>query len=293
MRKRAYGFILIVAVVLSLSATIAHPVEKEQASVRYIGVLPYYSPEKIFRLYKPLVDYLNRTTSVTWNLKLYHNYDPVIDDLCSGEIAIAYLGPNPFGLAHEKCGAKPLLTIVGSGGKPYYHSLIFTNDRSIKSLADLKGRKIALGDHDSTSSHIIPRKMLEDAGITLEMVTPVYYRNHEGIISAVARNEASAGATKEAVFEKVKGMQFKVIAVSGPLIHHAFCASPKCDPETARRFKNALLRLKPLSNRADSELMKNWDPELSHGFSPPPDDYIRGTSELHKLLRKYRSDNDD
>jgi len=185
----------------------------------------------------------------------------------------AYLGPNPFGLAYEKCRVKPLLVILGDDEKPFYRSIIFTGNRSINSLKDLKGEPFAFGDRDSTSSNIIPRKMLEDEGITLDMIKPVFLKSHGKIINAVASNEVAAGATKVSVFEKFKGLKFKKLKTSEPLPHHSFCAAPGTNPDIERKFINALSKLKPLHNKRDKDMVKDWDPELRYGFVLPPKNY--------------------
>ena len=253
----------------------------------FIGILPHYAPEKIWHFYKPFIDYLNKTTDISWELKLYHNYDAIIDGICSGEVSIAYLGPNPFGLAYEKCRAKPLLVILGNDGKPFYRSIIFTNNHKINSLKELKGKPFAFGDRDSTSSYIIPRKMLEDEGITMAMIKPVFLKNHDKIINAVAKNEAVAGATKVSVFEKFKDMKFKTLKVSEPLPQHAFCAVPNINPDIEKKFTSALLKLKPLQNKGDKNIVKEWDSELRHGFILPPENYIKEIMKLHTLLKRY------
>jgi phosphonate transport system substrate-binding protein len=240
----------------------------------YIGILPYYAPDKIWHFYEPFIDYLNKTTDISWELKLYHNYDAIIDGICSSEVSIAYLGPNPFGLAYEKCKAKPLLVILGDDGKPFYRSIIFTNNHKINSLKELKGKPFAFGDRDSTSSNIVPRKMLEDAGITMDMIKPVFLKSHEKIINAV-------------VFEKFKGLKFKVLKVSEPLPLHSFCTTSNINPDIERKFMNALLKLKPLHDDSDRNIVKNWDPELRYGFTLPPKDYIQNILKLHRLFEKY------
>ncbi len=108
-------FIATIFVILIFSAIPnAYSTEKQ-----YIGILPYYAPEKIWRLYQPFIDYLNRTTGMSWELKLYHNYDSIISGICNNEVSIAYLGPIPFALAYEKCQVKPLLVVLNNKGKPY------------------------------------------------------------------------------------------------------------------------------------------------------------------------------
>lgn len=277
-------FIIIACLVIVFSAVhYGYAVENKA----YIGILPYYAPDKIWYFYRPFIDYLNKTTDISWELKLYHNYDAIIDDLCKGEVDLAYLGPNPFALAYEKCKAKPLLVILGSDGKPYYNSIIFTNNHKINSLKELKGKPFAFGDKDSTSSYVIPRKMLEDEGITIDMIKPIFLKSHERIISAVARNEAIAGATKVSVFEKFRDLKFKKLKVSEPLPHHSFCTISNINPKVEKRFINALLKLKPMHNSSDRNIVKNWEPELRYGFTLPPQNYIDNVMKLHTLFKKY------
>ncbi|BCB96866.1 hypothetical protein JZK55_17880 [Dissulfurispira thermophila] len=141
MVKKVFIIIVFLALILSVA-----PYGYAAENKVYIGILPYYAPDKIWHFYTPFIDYLNKATDISWELKLYHNYDAIVDGLCNGEIAIAYLGPNPLGLASEKCKAKPLLVIIGEDGKPFYRSIIFSNNHKINSLKELKGKPFAFGE---------------------------------------------------------------------------------------------------------------------------------------------------
>lgn len=252
----------------------------------YIGVLPYYAPDKIWHFYRPFISYLNKETGLKWELKLYHSFDAIIDGICKNELSIAYLGPVPFGIASERCKLRPLLVVLDSEGKPFYRSVIFTSDRHINSLKGLQGKTFAFGAKDSTSSMIIPRKMLEDEGITMNMIKPLFMKSHEKIIEAVARNKATAGAVKLSVFEKFRGLGFKILKVSEPLPHHCFC-TVNISTDIEKKFINALIKLNPSRNPADRNIIKKWDPELRYGFTIPPDDYILRVLELQNLSKRY------
>lgn len=280
---------MIQLILLALSLIImipSAPLEGFADSEIYIGILPYYAPEKIWHLYRPFIAYLNKTTGLNWDIKLYHSYEALVEGICNGEVSIAYLGPNSFGIAYERCKVRPLIVVLGEDGMPYYRSIIFTTDKGISSVKEIKGKTFAFGDRDSTSSCIIPRKILEDNGITLDMIKPLFLKSHEKIIEAVATNNAIAGATKVSVFEKFRNLGFKTLEISDPLPNHSFCAA-SIGNDIEKRFVRAMLKLKPLNNPKDRDLMKNWDPELQHGFTFPPFDYIKRISELHKLYRKY------
>lgn len=252
----------------------------------YVGILPYYAPDKIWHFYRPFISYLNKETGLKWELKLYHSYDAIIDGICKNEVSIAYLGPVPFGLASERCIIRPLLVVLGADGKPFYKSIIFTGNRDINSLKELQGKTFAFGDKDSTSSTIVPRKMLEDEGITINMIKPLFLKSHEKIIEAVARNKAIAGAVKVSVFKKFEGLGFKILKVSEPIPHHCFC-TVNINTDREKKFINALIKLNPSRNPSDRNIIKNWDPELKYGFTIPPDDYTTWILELRNLFKKY------
>jgi phosphonate transport system substrate-binding protein len=274
--------IIITTVIICLALTSAFAEKKAS-----IGILPFYSSDKIQLLYTPFIDYLNKETGISWQLKLYSNYDTFVDGICKGEILVAYLGPVPFAKAYEKCKAKPLLVTLNSEGKPFYRGVIFTLDPRINSVEDLKGKKIAFGSKSSTFAFVVPVNMLEERGIKLDMIKPVFFKSHDDIINAVLSNQADAGAVKESALEKFGIPNLKKLMLSEPIVHFTFCASPNINTDIEKRFINALLKLKPLKNKADKEFTKRWDHELRYGFALPPEKYIQETTRLLKLYKKY------
>lgn len=256
-------------------------------SVNYIGIVPYFSPDKIWHFFQPVISYLNRASDIRWELKLYHSHDSIINGICNGELSIAYLSPVHFAIAYKKCGIKPLLITLAEDGKPYFRSAIITSDPGIKSLKELKGKRFAFGPKSTTGAYVVPRKMLEDEGITMDMIKPVFFAGGDKIVNAVARKEVAAGAVRIGVTMIVKGFDIKTLKVSEPLLNFAFCAAPDASQDAGRKFIDALLRLKPLSNKDDSRIVKNWYREMRHGFVAPPESYVRDALELYSIYRRY------
>lgn len=256
-----------------------------------IGIIPFYSPEKIWSLYTPFVNHLNKTTRVRWELKLYHNHEAIVQDICDGSLTIALFGPAPLGRANKKCGVEPLLVSLGSDGTPYYHSVIITGDPAITSLAQLKGKPFGFLK-GSTAAHIVPAEMLREAGLTLDMIKPVFYESQDSIMSALLRNEIAAAGVKESLFRKFKGSILKPIAVSGPLPHFSFCAAPTLPAGVKQQFVTGLAALKPRENQRDRMLMAGWDDEIKNGFVLPPEtfltDVLRLSSATEETLHETR-----
>lgn len=292
-RPAALSFLLISALISFSSASLAevkHIPQKKiipERPVTYIGILPQLSPDKTWTLYKPFIDYLNRSTDLHWELKLSNDHGHIIESICNGDISIAFLGPVHFAIAYKKCGIKPLVVALSEDGDVYFRAAIITGDQSINSVKELKGRSFAFGPKQTAGAYVIPRKMLEEEGITMEMISPVFYTGGDRIIDAVIRREAEAGAVREGLVKIVKHSNLKVLKLSEPIMNLAFSASPMLRHDTGRKFADALIRLRPLINKADSNAVKGWHLELRYGFAKPPDNYIHESLELYKTYEQY------
>jgi phosphate/phosphite/phosphonate ABC transporter binding protein len=250
-----------------------------------IGIIPFYSPEQIWQLYAPFIDYLNKTTGATWELKLYHNHDSIIDALCSGGVSVALLGPVPLGRAHQKCRAAPLVVSLGSDGKPFYRSVIVAGDKTIQSLNDLRGKTFALFK-GSTAAHIIPLQMLKDGGIPAEAIHPVFYESQTSIMNALLKHEVAAAGIKKSLFEKFRGEPLRVLKTSDPLPHFSFCATQALDSRARKAFTGVLARLKPLTSDRDRLQVHGWDDEIKNGFILPTGAYLEDVLKVHRIYRE-------
>lgn len=256
------------------------------AGTEYIGIIPFYAPEKIWKLYTPLIDYLNKTTDITWALKIYHNHEETIDAVCKGEISVAFLGPVPFSRAQKTCGVRPLLTALDSEGKTTYRSVLITGDFVVMSLRDLKGKDFGFFE-GSTAADVLPRKMLEDEGITIDMINPVFFKGQDQIMEALMKREIAAAGVKETLYRKFKGERLKVLKISEPVPNFVFCASPLLRSKTEKQFVKALLKVKPLSRPSYRKIVQEWDDEIRNGFVRPSGNYAEEALRVLDLFQKH------
>jgi ABC-type phosphate/phosphonate transport system substrate-binding protein len=253
-----------------------------------LGIVPYFTAEKLYQLYDPFIKHLAENTPYRWELRLGKTHDELVSSLCSGEVSVAFLGPMPFSKALASCGARPLLLTLGPDGKPDYHAVIATADPGIAALRDLRGKKVALFEK-STASHYLPLKMLAAEGITRKDFDAVPYGSQDKIVTALLGNEVAAGGIKESLFEKFKGSGLRALKVSEPLPQFVFAVGPRSDPALEKAFSAALLKLRPLARPADRALMTGWDPELANGFAEPapgfPDEVRALARSIEPFLR--------
>lgn len=88
------------------------------------------------------------------------DYNSIIEAMRTGKVDMALYGPLSFALASERADAVPVGMIGtkadGKSGAHYNSVFIVKADSAIKSLDDIKGKKIAFVDADSTSGNLVP-----------------------------------------------------------------------------------------------------------------------------------------
>ncbi|MEP0774722.1 MAG: phosphate/phosphite/phosphonate ABC transporter substrate-binding protein [Acidobacteriota bacterium] len=233
-----------------------------------LGVVSFYNPRLMYLKYQPLVDYLSQRTGYTWQLAISGSYERTVEALCAGEVTLAYLGPFTFLRARERCGAEPLVRL-NTGGLAEYTSLILVRRGSpIKTLADLAGKRFAFGSPLSTSSHLVPRAMLLDAGLRPgDNVVCLYLEHHERAARAVLLGQAEACGVRDLTGRKFLERGLEVLAESSPIPNFPLVLSPRAGGAIRAELLAALLEA-PRQDPRVATLMAGWDEELSSGFAP-------------------------
>lgn len=107
-------------------------------------------------------------TSIEW--KEFGSGPPLLEALNANSIDIARTGDTPPVVA--QAAGVPLVYIGGSAPKDRSSAVLVRKDSSIKTIADLKGKKVAFAK--SSSSHFLIVRVLESNGLTWNDIQPVY-----------------------------------------------------------------------------------------------------------------------
>jgi len=260
---------LIVVLVLALLVPGLAAQEKDggkSETPHQFGVVSFYSPRMMYLKYQPLVDYLSEYTGRPWELHINTSYQQTVDELCSGELTAAYLGPLTYVRAHAECGAEPILRLQTSGRDTYRSYILVRDDSPVREVADLQGKRFGFGSALSTSSHLVPRAMLVKAGVDLGVGTQcLYFEHHERAARAVLTGEADACGVRDIVGEKFLGRGLRILARSRPIPNFPFVISPSGSDEIRRQIVRALVEL-PKKDSGIARRMAAWDEELARGF---------------------------
>jgi phosphonate transport system substrate-binding protein len=244
-----------------------------------LAIVPYYAPEKMWQLFSPLADYLTRKTGTTWELKLYPDQESLVRGIGKGEVAVAFLGPVPFGRVSRKTPLRPLLVARAADGSPWYRSVLVTADPAVRTLKDIRGRSFGFFD-GSTAAHVVPRRMLEDAGVPVGTYRPVFLKGQDRIVDALLKREIAGAGIKLSLYDKFRGMGLVALLRSERLPNFCFGATSALPAAAEKKFISALLSLKTDPGGADHEILQKLDEEIRHGFVPPPDGYAEVASRL-------------
>lgn len=172
--------------------------------------------------YKPIFDAVGQSAGLKFDLKVAQSYGAVVEAMCNGTADVAFVGPVTYLQAKQRNCADLLAVAVKKGESVYYAGLFARKDAPIASLTDLRGKSVAFGDVNSTSSFVFPIAMLIDAKVdpVKDLGALRLTGSHANSLAALIEKRVDAAALSfdsydKAVREQVPGaMEVKVIARS-------------------------------------------------------------------------------
>ena len=175
--------------------------------------------------YAPVFNGITKNYGIHFDIKAGSSYAAVVEGMCNNQADIAWYGASSYGEANAKCGVDLLAVDVKKGDSVYYSGIFTRKGAGIKSLKDLKGKRVAFGSPSSTSSFNFPVAMLIAAGIdpVKDFKKVVIAGSHSASLAALAEGRVDAAAASYNSFGKAvkKGAidvkKFKPLAKSQPI----------------------------------------------------------------------------
>ena len=201
----------------------------------------------------PLQNYLKQQMGRNVKLITFDSYASTLDGLASGSVDFASLGAVSYVRGRAKSGIVPL---VQRASDLQFHSIIIANaGKPIYSLNDLKGKRFAFGDMNSTSGHVIPYLEMKHAGIDADNDLEVRYSGeHSATVKLVEMGLVDAGAVDESVLNamlkdgRADRSKLRVIHTSKPFVDYVYVARRGISEAEREKFAAALLALKEGKN---------------------------------------------
>ena len=163
-----------------------------------LAVVPVENAGGTTDRHAPLAAYLTRKLGVPVKLQVVNDYAAVAQGQRAGTIHIAWYGPASYARAVlDGVKIQPLVTQRHDNGSTGYYAVIYALDSSpYQSVADLKGKTLALVDPDSTSGNQAPRFFLKRAGYDVDTFfgRTFFAGSHENAVLALTQGKADAAA---------------------------------------------------------------------------------------------------
>lgn len=165
-----------------------------------LGVITSENEADRIARYKPVREYLERELGVSIKWRTATDYAGIIEGVKAGKIEIARFGPASYAKAWMVTGGKvvPMVGELDKNGNFGYHAVVVVRaDSPFKSIDDLKGKKLAFADPNSTSGHQAPRFFMTEAGYDPDAFfgETGFSGSHENSVMAVLNGTYDAAAT--------------------------------------------------------------------------------------------------
>jgi phosphonate transport system substrate-binding protein len=243
--------------------------EKPRPNTLWFGFDLRLGPREEVSIYTPFLQYLEKATGRRFRIKFTRKYEDTVKNLGSGTTDFAAIGPLSYVIGEKEYGIRYLVSGVNRDGDPRYHSIIFSRPGSpFQDLNDLRGKCFAFGSEMSTQGHLIPRKMLEDAGITLDDLSEyIYTGSHVNAVKSVLNGACDAGGIQDTLAHRLASEgKIKIIKISKPYPSSLIAYNSAVDAKIVESVRSALLAFEPKGRH--KEMLIDWDKtEMPLGFS--------------------------
>ncbi|MGE4411213.1 MAG: phosphate/phosphite/phosphonate ABC transporter substrate-binding protein [Sphingobium sp.] len=197
--------------------------------------------------YKPVFQAVSRMTGIDFDIKVGQSYATVVEALCNNGADIAFVGPVTYIQARNR-GCADLLAVGVENDQSIYYAGLFARTASpIRAITDLRNKRVAFGDINSTSSFIYPMAMIIDAGLDpLHDLSKIRITSsHADSLAALIHGQVDAAALSFDSFEKAVGegvvdpATIRVIARSAPIPYPPLIMSSRLDDGLKAKLRDA------------------------------------------------------
>ncbi|WP_145431471.1 phosphate/phosphite/phosphonate ABC transporter substrate-binding protein [Staphylococcus haemolyticus] len=171
-----------------------------------VQFVPSQNADKLEAKAKPLEKLLSKELDIPVKVSVSTNYNTIVEAMKSKKVDVGFLPPTAYTLAHDQKAADVLLQAqrfgVNKDGsdskeltKDYKSEILVKKDSGIKSVKDLKGKKIALQDVTSTAGYTFPLVELDKEGVNvLKDMKVVNMKGHDQAVISLMNGDVDAAA---------------------------------------------------------------------------------------------------
>jgi phosphonate transport system substrate-binding protein len=196
--------------------------------------------ESLQREFGPFKEAFEKASGLKVDFFAVSGRTAAVEAMAADQVDFVLTGPAEYVVFNARLKAQPVVVWE----RPNYRSSIVVPENSpIRTLADLKGKKVSFGEIGSTSQHLAPATILADGGL-------VYGKDYEAVFlklnvaaEALLRNDIAAIGMNQTHLERVRkafpNQAFRTLGDGADLPNDLIVVSPKVKPEVVAKFRGA------------------------------------------------------
>ncbi len=228
------------------------PAKQKDPATLIFAYSPAENPAVYAHVYQPLMDHLGQCTGKKVVYYPVQSNTAQIEAFRAGRLHIALMSTGSVGFAVNLGGANPIVAIgTETGVFGYRVYAVVRADSPYKSLADLKGKKVAHTSPSSNSGNLAPRVYFPAAGLTPDAdYKPLMSGGHDRSALGVANGDYDMAPVASDIYDRMtargefKDRPLRVIWESELFPTTSYSIAYDLKPDLAAKIKACFLGFK-------------------------------------------------
>jgi len=242
---------VLASLVIMLLVGAACVTEPAAQKVTY-AYLPQYSKAVSLERHQDLIAFIKKETGLDVVQVFPEDFDDHMKKVGSGEIDISFSNPFVYIRIAQQYEARAFARIIEKEGKDMFRGEIcVAEDSPLKTLADLKGKRILAVSRSSAGGYLFQIGMLAEAGVNPEELTIDFAQGagkQEKAFLAVYSGEYDAcfvreGTRTEVMKNQVDISKIRVLAYTSFYPGWVYAGRKGLDPSILDKIRSAMLKL--------------------------------------------------
>ena len=226
------------ACLLTLAVVQLAPSAAQAAESYSFAVVPQFEQRKLFAIWKPIIDELNRLTGIEFQLKANMTVQDFERSIDVGSFDFIYANPYHVLRQVTRQGYLPLV----NDRVPLRGILVVRKDSPLNSPAELDGKTLAIPSFNALGASLLLRADLEQLFKT--KIVPLNVKTHSSVYLHVANGLAPAGGGVEKTLQEQDPTvqnALRVLYTTRDMPSHPISAHPRVPQDVRQKVQKALL----------------------------------------------------
>ncbi len=241
---------LVFIVLISLTGCTDEPVGQETApALLRMGVLPSQARDRLIAKFEPLVNYLESTTGLQFQLIVSDDYADLLEQFEAGNVDLAWFGGLTYVQAAQKSHTVPIaLRDIDLQFTSCY--LAKTDDTRVR-ITEFAGESFSFGPELSTSGHLMPHYFMMEEGLDPDKFfgSVRHSAGHDQTAQLVSNGTVTLGVANcnivRSLFEsgELDGNFVRIVETTPPYPDYVWAARTSINESTRQMLLDAFLGL--------------------------------------------------